>query len=217
VSYATSFQPQAVVDFHGNRFNPTTGRQYEVGVRYEPPGTNAMLSAALFDIVQQNVLTTDPVNQSFSIQRGEIGSRGIEVEATASLSQALDLTAGYSYTDARVTKDTDPALVGRKNGSVPAHKATIWLNYRLPAERLQGMKLGFGVRHSGKVPDFDNVRWVPSVTLFDARLGYQLGRHWELALNARNLFDKKHLVNCSYGSCYPGDRREMIGTASYRW
>lgn len=47
----------------------------------------------------------------------------------------------------------------------------------------------------------DNTRWVPSVTLFDMRLGYQFGQRWELAVDARNLFDKEYLVNCSYGSC----------------
>lgn len=217
VSYATSFQPQAGVDFSGSRFEPTTGRQYEVGVRYEPSGTNAMLSAALFDIRQQNVLVTDPLHTSFSVQRGEVGSRGLELEVNTSLTKGVDLIASYSYTDAKVTKDTDATLVGRKNGSVPAHKAAVWLSYALLGDSLRGMKIGVGARYSSKVPDFDNTRWVPGVTLFDARLGYQFDRHWELAVNARNLFDKVHLVNCSYGSCYPGDRREVVATATYRW
>ncbi len=217
VSYATSFQPQAGVDFNGERFEPTTGRQYEVGVRYEPPGANVLFSAALFDILQQNVLVTDPLNTNFSVQRGQVGSRGLELEVNASLTKGLDLTASYSYTDAKVTKDTDPDLVGRKNGSVPAHKAAAWLSYSVPNDLLRGMKVGVGARYSSKVPDFDNTRWVPGVTLFDARLGYQLDQHWELAVNARNLFDRKFLVNCSYGSCYPGDRRELVATAAYRW
>lgn len=217
VSYATSFQPQSGVDYRGERFDPTSGRQYEVGVRYEPPGTNAMFSAALFDILQQNVLATDPLHTNYSVQRGEVGSRGVELEANASLTKGLDLTASYSYTNARVTQDTDPALVGRKNGSVPAHRAAIWLSYGLSGDVLRGAKFGVGARYNSSVPDFDNTRWVPGVTLIDARLSYQLEQHWELAVNARNLFDKKFLVNCSYGSCYLGDRREVVATVSYRW
>ena len=148
---------------------------------------------------QRNVLVTNPVHQDFSVQRGEIGSRGVELEANASLARGLDLTASYSYTDAKVTADTNAALVGRKNGLVPKHRAALWFNYRLPADLIEGLKLGLGVRYNSKVPDYENVRWVPGVALFDARVGFQVDRHWEIALNARNLFDKKYLVNCSYG------------------
>ncbi|WP_166875121.1 TonB-dependent siderophore receptor [Massilia mucilaginosa] len=215
--YATSFQPQGGATYDGVKFKPTSARQYEVGVRYEPAGGNAMLSAAVFDIVQQNVAAADPLHEGFNVQRGEVGSRGLELEANASLMQGIDASASYSYTDARVTRDTRPNLIGRKNGLVPSHKATLWLNARVPGEWVSGMKVGMGVRYNSKVPDYENVRWVPGVTLFDARLGYQIGTHWELSLNARNLFDKKHLGNCSDGDCYPGDQREVLATASYRW
>ncbi|ATQ76834.1 hypothetical protein CR152_21650 [Massilia violaceinigra] len=215
--YSTSFEPQSGATFEGVKFKPTSGRQYEIGVRYEPDGANAMVSAALFDIVQQNVAAADPLHPNFNVQRGEVGSRGLELEANASLVQGLDMTASYSYTNARVTRDTNPKLVGRKNGLVPAHKVALWLNARVPADWVAGVKVGLGVRYNSKVPDYENTRWVPGVTLFDARLGYQFGNHWELSLNARNLFDKKHLGNCSDGDCYPGDRRELLATANYRW
>ena len=110
---------------------------------------------------------------------------------------------------------TDPSVVGQQNGLVPRQKFTAWLDWRL-ASVVQGLSLGLGVRHNSKVPNHDNTRWVPGVTLADARLSYRLN-DWEFALNARNLFDKQHLVNCSYGDCYPGDRREAIATANYRW
>lgn len=217
LSYSTSFEPQSGASYEGTAFKPTSGRQWEIGLRYEPVGMNATFSAALFDISQRNVLVTNPVHQDFSVQRGEIGSRGVELEANASLARGLDLTASYSYTDAKVTADTNAALVGRKNGLVPKHRAALWFNYRLPADLIEGLKLGLGVRYNSKVPDYENVRWVPGVALFDARVGFQVDRHWEIALNARNLFDKKYLVNCSYGSCYPGDERAVVATAHYRW
>lgn len=215
LSYATSFQPQSGATYDRAAFKPTTGRQFEIGVRYEPKGANAQFTAAVFDIKQQNVLTADPLHQDFSIQRGEVGSQGLELEANVSLSRNIDLTASYSYTDARVTKDTDASVVGRQNGLVPRQKLAAWVDWQ-PASVVQGLSLGLGVRHSSKVPNHDNTVWVPAVTLVDARLGYRLD-NWEFALNARNLMNKQHLVNCSWGDCYPGDRREVIGTASYRW
>src|SRR5262249_34328793 len=60
ISYAESFQPTAGTTFAGAPFEPTTGTQYELGVKYQPPGYNSMLTAALYDLTQQNVLTPDP-------------------------------------------------------------------------------------------------------------------------------------------------------------
>jgi iron complex outermembrane receptor protein len=217
VSYSTSFQPQTGATYDGSPFKPTEGRQYEIGVRYEPKGVNAQFTIALFDLMQRNVLTADPEHRNFSIQQGEVGSRGLEFETNASLARGLDLTASYSYTDARVTKDTNASVVGRKNAFVPRHKLAAWVDWRVPASILEGLSLGVGVRYNSEVPNHDNTRWVPSVTLVDARLGYRLDRHWEFAVNARNLLNKSYLVSCAYGTCYPGDRREVIGTATYRW
>jgi iron complex outermembrane recepter protein len=215
-SYATSFEPQSGASYDGSPFKPTTGRQVEVGVRIEPKGMQARFTAALFDIRQQHVLSTDPAHTEFSVQRGEIGSRGVELEANVSASHHVDLTASYSYTDARVTRDTDPSLVGLRNGLVPRHKLAVWADWRLPASLVDGLSLAIGMRANSKVPDFTNTSWVPGVTVFDARVGYRVER-WEFALNARNLLDKAYLVNCSYGSCYPADRRELVGSAAYRW
>jgi iron complex outermembrane receptor protein len=59
-SYSESFEPQSGTGWGGARFEPTTGRQYEVGVKYQPPETNLVATASLFDLRRQNVLTTDP-------------------------------------------------------------------------------------------------------------------------------------------------------------
>lgn len=216
ISYSTSFEPLSGSTRDGRPFKPTEGRQFEIGLRYEPAQTPLRLTAALFDIKQRNVLSSDPVDPDYSVQRGEIGSRGLELEATASLPGSLDLSASYSYTDARITRDTDASLIGLRNGLVPRHKLTTWIDWRLPAGIAQGLGLGLGLRHNSTVPDPANTRWVRAATVLDARLSQHLAS-WELALNVRNLLDKQYLVNCSYGLCYPADRREVMGTATYRW
>ena len=60
VSYTQSFLPQAGSDFFGTPFEPTTGEQYEAGIKYQPLGLNALATAAVFDLTKQNVLTPDP-------------------------------------------------------------------------------------------------------------------------------------------------------------
>uniref|UniRef100_UPI0013DC055A TonB-dependent receptor domain-containing protein n=2 Tax=Pseudomonadota TaxID=1224 RepID=UPI0013DC055A len=70
----TSFQPQIGTAYGGAAFKPTTGEQYEIGVKYQPIGWNSFVTAALFDLTQQNVLTPDitPGHIGFSTQTGAI-------------------------------------------------------------------------------------------------------------------------------------------------
>jgi len=59
-SYATSFEPELSTGRPGSpSFEPTEGQQAEVGVKHQPPGWNALFTAALFDIHQTNVVTYD--------------------------------------------------------------------------------------------------------------------------------------------------------------
>ena len=60
--------------------------------------------------------------------------------------------------------------------------------------------------------------------LFDAVLGYDLGRAsdamkgFSLALNAANLFDKRHVTACPFNnSCYFGAGRTVIGSLRFNW
>jgi iron complex outermembrane receptor protein len=74
VNYSTSFLPTAGTDQFGHVFKPTTGEGAEIGIKFKPVGSNLMLTAAVFDTTQQNVLTADPTNINFSVQTAKPGS-----------------------------------------------------------------------------------------------------------------------------------------------
>ncbi|MCR2761867.1 TonB-dependent receptor, partial [Salmonella enterica] len=69
-SFTKSFQPTSGMDFGGTPFKPTTGTQHEIGLKYEPPGVDAAITLALYDITQRNVVTSDLANPGFSVQTG---------------------------------------------------------------------------------------------------------------------------------------------------
>ena len=46
------------------------GEGAEIGVKFKPNGSNLMVTAALFDIRQKDVLTGDPANVFFNVQTG---------------------------------------------------------------------------------------------------------------------------------------------------
>jgi iron complex outermembrane receptor protein len=123
-SYAESFQPTSGTDFDGMPFKPTRGRQYEVGVKYQPKGFNSFITLSAFHLTQQNVLTADPEHDFFSVQRGEIRSRGIEVEGKANLGEGLGLTAAYTYLDSVVTRANEDTQEKHPVG-IPKHQASL--------------------------------------------------------------------------------------------
>ncbi len=223
-SFAQSFQPQSGVDFNGDRFEPTTGEQYEIGVKYDVPAQNAFVTLSAFELTQQNVLTSDPVNTGFSVQTGEIRSRGIELEGVASLENGLDLIASYTFLDQEVTKSND-ADKGKRPRSVPRQTASLWASYGFDAGWLDGIRLGGGVRYVGRSEgDTQNTFHVPSYTLFDASLNYDLsalGAHfdnWHVAVNATNLTDNKYVASCNAAnSCFYGVGRSVIARLKYKW
>lgn len=222
LSYAESFQPTAGTDRLGGAFRPTTGKQKEVGVKYQPPGRASFASLATYDLVQQNVLTTDPVNNNFSIQTGEVASRGIELEAKFELTENFSLISAYTYTDAEVTRSTTNTQ-GKIPTAVPAHMASLWGDYSFRSGQLRGLRLGGGLRYIGSTYANDiNTLENSAHILTDAMLRYDLSilsaglKGFEAGLNASNLFDEDTSW-CNGGTCSWLAGRTVIGSLRYRW
>ena len=214
LSYSESFSPTATLDpATGNPFDPETGRQYEVGMRYQPPGTRNTYSIAAFDLARQNYVTYDT---SFAPRNtGEVTVRGIELEATLEILTRMDLKAAYSWTpEADVTDSANPAEIGKRSFNYAEHQFSLWTDYTFRF----GMKLGAGARYTGSTlgANEESPAKIPDYTLFDALIGYEVGQ-WEFAINARNLTDKEYVSNCNDSECYYGETRSVLGTVNYRW
>lgn len=214
ISYATSFLPQSGADVNASPFKPTEGKQYELGLKYQPPGTSTMLTASLYHLTQTNVLSKDLANIDFQVQTGEQESKGLELEAVSDLTERLRLNASYSFNDAEVTKDAE--FQGNKPINVPRHLASLWLDYILPI----GLGFGAGARYTGSTYSDDaNTAKNDDYTLFDAGVHYDFGGGMDgvrLALNARNLTDRRY-INCEGTYCYRGEARSMVTSLSYSW
>lgn len=229
VSYATSFVPTSGVSRAGTPFDPQTGQQYEVGVKYQPTGFNSFVTLSAYNLTQKNVLTPDPVDTRFSVQTGEARVRGVEVEGKASLGFGVDLVASYSYAQSKVLSANRNAagasLVGKDLPLVPRQQAALWADYNIPDGWLAGLVPGGGVRYVGTYfGDANNVYKTPGVTLFDAALRYDLGRASpalegaQIQLNASNLFNKEFVTACASATgCYWGAGRTVLATLRYRW
>ena len=45
--------------FDGRLLDPSRGRQYEIGIKYQPQNSNDLYTAAIFDLTKTNVATPD--------------------------------------------------------------------------------------------------------------------------------------------------------------
>lgn len=246
VSYSESFQPQSGTGYGGSTFQPTEGKQTEIGIKYQPPGSNSFITAAIFDLRQTNVPTLDPDASHLcngsrcQIQDGEVQSRGFELEGKASLNDNLDITAAYAYLDNRISKSNNtvryapisdigvgPAVAaeGTTTYAVPRHTASAWADYTLHDGTLKGFGVGAGARYVGSSwGDTANTLKVPGYTLFDAAVHYDIphinrqGDNLRLAVNATNLANKEYVASCySYSWCWYGSQRTVQASATYQW
>lgn len=223
-SYSTSFDPTSGTNRAGDAFDPTTGEQVEIGVKYQPPGSESLITLAAYQLTQSNVLTPDPVNTSFRVQTGEVRMRGIEVEGKARITDELSLIASYAFTDSEITED-NAGNEGNDFAFVPTHQAAAWVDYAFASGPAQGLGMGVGVRWQGDTyGDNANRFEVPGRTLVDASIRYALGEvsprlaGAELSLDVQNLFDEEYVSTClSATGCYYGVGRTVYATLTYAW
>jgi iron complex outermembrane receptor protein len=225
VSYATSFTPNLGADSAGNSFKPTTGDGTEIGVKFKPNGTNLMLTAALFEINQQDVLTADPADPFRNVQTDAVRVRGFEFEAKGNITHELEITAGYAHLDPRVTASI-AGYAGKYMLNTAQDQASLWGKYTWYDGPLAGLGLGAGVRYVGETyGDNFNTFVIPSYTLIDASVSYDLAyarpdwKGWKAQVNVTNLTDHFYVASCLTGLAYCGlgNGRTVLGTMKYSW
>lgn len=221
VSYSESFEPNTAASASGNVFKPSKGKQYEAGVKYVPKDMPVVITGAVYQLTKSDNLMKDPTNPFFSIQGGEIRSRGVELEAKAAVNANINVTASYTYTNAEYTTDT--TLKGNTPEQVPKHMASLWGDYTFNSGVLSGLTLGTGGRFLGSsYGDPANTFKVGSAAVMDAVVKYDLGRFGlngsSIAVNVNNLLDREYVASCfeTYG-CFWGAERQVVATATFRF
>jgi len=228
VSYSESFNPNTVSDQDGRPLAPTEGTQWEAGIKYQPSGSDNLFTASVFRIEQENLASKQP-NEDFYRAVGQVRSQGLELEAHVQLSDSLKLLGGYTFTDIEYSKSM-PSLVsgnldnkGNSPTQAPKQMLSLWADYNFHQGALDGLRLGGGVRYVGySWVDAENSMKVPSYTLFDASVGYDLGKvgltGLDVRLNANNLTNESYITSCaSLNYCYMGEERNVSATVSYQF
>jgi len=231
ISYSESFNPNSYSDASGNPLPPTDGKQWEAGLKYQPPGSENLYTASVFRIDQENLATKLP-QENFYRAVGAVRSQGVELEAHLQVTDNLKLLGSYTFTDLKYSKSmvstlsTADNIIENKGNSptqAPRQMASMWADYKFSSGALDGLRLGAGVRYVGySWADAENTEKVPAYTLYDASVGYDLGKlglkGLDLRINANNVTNEHYVATCaSLNFCYVGEERNVAATLSYQF
>jgi len=211
-SYSQGFDPKFQFSAFGSRerFDPTEGEQFEVGVKANFLENRLNITAAVYELTKSNIVGFLDGTSQFI---GDVRSRGLELTATGEPIPGLNFIASYSYLDNDIL--TESADKGNRNANVAKHTARIWASYEAREGRVKGLGFGAGVNYTGdRFGDTANTWSLGSFTVVDTALWYYLqvrdigitsDMQVRLSVNAKNLFDKRHFLASG------GDLRINIG------
>ena len=187
-SYSRSYLPQSGDQFSGltsttDSLKPERFDNYEVGAKWEPiPGLLA--TAAIYQLKRTNTQARD--DQDRIVLTGAQRSRGLELGLERSVSDRWQISAGYAWQKAEITKTTTAAPEGREVPLVPRHTFSLWNRYGV-TDAL-GVGLGVIARTRSYASISNNVK-LPGYARVDAAVFYEFAKGIEAQLNVENVFN----------------------------
>ncbi|MFC3324990.1 TonB-dependent receptor domain-containing protein [Mesorhizobium cantuariense] len=152
----------------------------------------------------------------------DLNSRGVELEANASLDNGFSFIASYTYLRVKIERGAE-GTDGKELSATPNHILSLWGHYQFENGTLEGLGLGTGVRVAGSSYGDDTNTFRNSARAFvDASLSYDFGYRnpklegVKLQVNAKNLFDNQKTI-CSAGYCYRDEGRSLFASLRYRF
>ncbi|MFT8679215.1 TonB-dependent siderophore receptor [Gluconacetobacter sp.] len=235
-NYAKSFMPQIGNVYRSGNIvqpDPLNGHQWEGGLKYQIPHTQSLLTAAYYDLSENNVLVSNPDFPRYSSEVGQVKSKGVELSAHANLAQGLDLILNYTWnrvynSRTNLTGQTiggeTVSLLGKRHAQQPTNMASGFIDYRFPKEIAPGLSINFGVRYQGQSwADQANSFRNPSYVLFDTGFSWDAGQVFSsmkglnIRLSMNNVANKIYVQCNSTDLCYYGDKRVAYGTIGYHF
>lgn len=222
VSYSRSFQPSGeVLAFTSaqSQMAPEETSNIEAGVKIDLFDGKAAATAAIFELERTDIKSTEPITKVI-VPVGEQRTRGIELTFAGEVAPGWQLSAGYAYLDAIITKSigvsNGVAINGKHAALTPMHSANLWLMKDIG----HGFKLGGGLNYvDDRYAAPDNLVTLDGYVSADAALIYQ-AKAYDVALNVKNIADKHYFISghgASNNLNMPGAPRSVELTARFRF
>ena len=176
---------------------------FELGLKARIMGGRGNFDASLFSTGvkgQQYFLFFAPTSSQVLAGIDEVQLSGGELEFSVSLTDGLDIYAGYGFTDSEIEAySVEPSFVGNAAPYVPDHTINLGFQYRQPVTDQVGLFLRTDFERRGRqFWDPNNSSARDDVDLINARFGLE-GDRWQLIGWAKNLADEEYLAEFVLG------------------
>jgi catecholate siderophore receptor len=215
-AYGNSYNPSAELGTLSSSANnsasvtlaPEKNISYELGAKYDAMGGKVTLSGAVFRIEKTNLRIPNdpsaPTAQQFLVLDGLARVEGIELGLSGRLTDAWQITAGYSYLKSEIAETTNLAELGRRLPNTPEHNFTLWSTYDLTSRFTVG---GGAVYQSMAYVNTTNTAYVPEYWRFDAMASFKVDKYSTIQLNIYNLADEHYYAQYYGGHAVPASGR----------
>ena len=236
-SYAEIFNPQAYYKSGpapGSGLKPMHGSNTEVGVKGELLDGRLNTSFALYRVIQKDRAIQDaryPITETLFagtccyVNAGRVVSQGVDAEVNGEIARGVNLYAGYTFNSNR--NKTDSAVFST---ITPKHSLKFFGTWQLPGVA-SAWKIGGGatissnqyVKGTAATWSESARNWTGPSTAFaytqagyavwNAMVEYRMTPHWQVALNANNLFDRTYyrtVGSSTLGNYYGEPRNWML-------
>ena len=228
LSYSEGFEPVSSSytfdpDRYGGPFDPENSWTIEGGAKSTFLDGRFNTTFALYHIAKENVILRDanpPEDMpDRRVQVGEIQSRGFELDIAGLIADRWRVHGSFAHSlKAEITKDTNPANIGRANPNNPKNAIGFWSRYDMPLAH--AIRLGFALggsylseRTTRAIGDHLPAYFVANGAVF---MCYD---RFDIAINLHNLFDKEYFPG-GYGGRIGGFRgtpRSFDATVRYQF
>ncbi|MEN0036752.1 MAG: TonB-dependent siderophore receptor [Cellvibrio sp.] len=181
-------------------FDLTTGESYEGGIKTSFAEDKAQLTASVFNIIQDDIVTRDPLNPAVTQQGGSQGSKGAELALNWALSNTISLALSGTLLEAEFRELVEAGgadRTGNRPANVPERLVDAVITY---ASSSMPITITTSVRHNDGfyTSNANNVK-VNGFTTVDSAIAWQMDAG-TLTLRGRNLTDEFYADWSGYAS-----------------
>lgn len=203
ITYSTAADPPAgtltTTNFGSVQdFDLTTGKQLEIGSKFDFLEGRGNATVAAYKIVRKNLSMPDQNNPTITIPVGQQSSRGIELQGGIKLSPQWSVRGDISFVDAEFDKFVQNvsgigvSRAGNTPTYVPDRVANLYLGWTINPQWILTGEIRNVSERFGNV---ENTQRFKGYTLLGTSLSYKIDKHSTLVFRSRNLTDETYVAS----------------------
>ena len=211
-SYSNLYTPQTYQRADGSFIDPNVGQQAEVGVKTSFLNDRLCVNAAGFLMSDSGrAYKTDP-NQGYWENGGKVDCKGFEVEATLSLVPGLNVIAGYTFLDTKITKSSSGDEGLAWSPVEPRHSGKIFGTYTIQNGPVKGLSAGTGLMafSTRTASVLTPERKQNPYAVWNLYLSYSFLKHFMVNVSLNNVLDSTYYSRVGGNGDFFGDPRNIL-------